>query len=210
VSYIRRLKEFWGLEFHVDEAVLVPRPDTETLVERALDLARRDPDIARIHDACTGSGCVAIALATELPGRLLTASDISPGAARVFEANCARLLGRQLPFFRSDLLADVPGPYDLVTANPPYLKDREADDLAKIGWPEPDLALRGGPDGTAPAARLVGEAAGRLRPHGWLCLEAAPPQMDRLAALMDAAGFVMVERSRDLGGRDRVISGRLG
>ncbi len=210
VSYIRRRKEFWGLEFHVDEAVLVPRPDTETLVERALDIARRDPGIARIHDACTGSGCVAIALATELPGRVVTASDVSTEAARVFELNCAGLLGRQLPFFRSDLLAEVPGPYDLIAANPPYLSDAEADDLAKIGWPEPDLALRGGPDGTAIAARLIGEAAGRLRPGGWLCLEAAPPQFNRLAALMDAAGFIQVEIARDLGGRDRVVSGRLG
>ncbi len=153
---------------------------------------------------------MAIALATELPGRLVTASDLSDGAARVFELNCARLLGRQLPFFRSDLLAETVGPYDLVTANPPYLSDGEADDLAKIGWPEPDLALRGGPDGTAIAARLVQQAAGRVRPGGWLCLEAAPPQINRLAALMDQAGFVMVEIARDLGGRDRVISGRLG
>ena len=128
----------------------------------------------------------------------------------MFELNCARLLGRQLPFFRSDLLADVPGPHDLISANPPYLSDREADDLAKIGWPEPDLALRGGSDGTAIAARLILQAAGRLRPRGWLCLEASPPQFDRLAALMDAAGFVLVQIERDLGGRDRVISGRLG
>jgi release factor glutamine methyltransferase len=166
--------------------------------------------MARIHDACTGSGCVAIALATELPGRVVTASDISDEAARVFELNCARLLGRQLPFFRSDLLAGTPGPYDLVTANPPYLSDGEADDLAKVGWPEPDLALRGGSDGTTLAARLIGEAAGRVGTGGWLCLEAAPPQMNRLAALMDAAGFIHVEIARDLGGRERVISGRRG
>ena len=210
VSYIRRMKEFWGLEFHVDEAVLVPRPDTETLVDRALFLARADESLHRIHDACTGSGCVAIALAAELPGRVVTASDVSAAAERVFELNCARLLGRQLPFFLSDLLAVTPGPYDLVTANPPYLTDRETDDLAKIGWPEPDLALRGGPDGTAVAARLIREAAGRLRPRGWVCLEAAPPQFNRLAALLDSAGFRTVEIQQDLGGRNRVISGRLG
>jgi len=210
VSYIRRLKEFWGLEFHVDEAVLVPRPDTETLVDRALFLARADERLRRIHDACTGSGCVAIALAAELPGRVVTASDVSAAVERVFELNCARLLGRQLPFFRSDLLAETPGPYDLITANPPYLTDREADDLAKIGWPEPDLALRGGPDGTAVAARLIREAAGRIHRRGWICLEAAPQQVNHLAALLDQAGFGTVEIQKDLGGRDRVISGRLG
>jgi release factor glutamine methyltransferase len=210
VSYIRRRKEFWGLEFHVDESVLVPRPDTETLVDRALFLARADAGLVRIHDACTGSGCVAIALAVELPGRVVTASDVSDGAERVFELNCARLLGRQLPFFRSDLLGGAPGPFDLLTANPPYLTDREADDLAKAGWPEPGLALRGGPDGTALAARLIREAAGRLRSGGWICIEASAPQFNRLAALLDQAGFRVVEIQQDLGGRDRVISGRLG
>jgi release factor glutamine methyltransferase len=209
VSYIRRLKEFWGLEFYVDEAVLVPRPDTETLVERALFLARADESLRRIHDACTGSGCVAIALARELPGRVVTASDVSTAAERVFELNCTRLLGRQLPFFTSDLLAETPGPYDLITANPPYLADGEVDDLAAIGWPEPDLALRGGPDGTAVAARLVREAPERLRPRGWLCLEAAPPQFNHLAALLDQSGFRTVEIQQDLAGRNRVISGRL-
>jgi release factor glutamine methyltransferase len=209
VSYIRRRKEFWGLEFHVDEGVLVPRPDTETLVDRALFLARADESLHRIHDACTGSGCVAIALAAELAGRVVTASDVSAEAERVFELNCARILGRQLPFFRSDLLSATPGPYDLVTANPPYLTDRDADDLAKIGWPEPDLALRGGPDGTAVARRLIGEAASRIRSRGWICLEAAPGQFDHLAALLDQAGFRTVEIVKDLGGRDRVICGRL-
>ncbi len=153
---------------------------------------------------------MAIALAAELPGRVVTASDVSDGAERVFELNCARLLGRQLPFFRSDLLDEAPGPYDLVTANPPYLTDREADDLAKVGWPEPDLALRGGTDGTAVAARLIRQAAGRIRPGGWICLEAAPGQFDHLAALLDQAGFRLLEIEKDLGGRDRVISGRLG
>jgi len=210
VSYIRRVKEFWGLEFYVDEEVLVPRPDTECLVERALLLARADESLRRLHDACTGSGCVAIALAAELAGREVTASDVSAGAERVFELNCARLLGRQLPFFRSDLLAETPGPYDLLAANPPYLTDREADELAKIGWPEPELALRGGPDGTAVARRLIGQAAERIRHRGWICLEAAPGQFDHLAALLDQAGFRTVEVVKDLGGRDRVISGRLG
>ncbi len=188
----------------------MPRPDTETLVEHALFLARADDGLAAIHDACTGCGCVAIALAAELPGRVVTASDVSEGAARVFELNCTRLLGRQLPFFRSDLLQETPGPYDLLTANPPYLTDREADDLAKIGWPEPDLALRGGSDGTAVAGRLILQAAGRIRPGGWICLEAAPGRFNRLAALMDQAGFRLVEIVQDLGGRDRVIAGRLG
>ena len=210
VSYIRKTKEFWGLDFHVDEGVLVPRPDTETLVERALFLLRADERLRRIHDACTGSGCVAIALARELPCREVTASDISPGSARVFELNCARLLDRQLPFFLSDLLAEAPGPFDLLTANPPYLTEMEADDLARTGWPEPDLALRGGADGTAVAARLIGGAVPRLAPGGWICLEASPGQFNRLHALLDQAGFRDVEIQQDLGARDRVISGRLG
>ncbi len=208
VSYIRRRKEFWGLDFHVDERVLVPRPDTEALVERALLVARADPRLRRIHDACTGSGCVAIAIASELPGLEVSASDVSESAIEVCRLNCLRLLGREIAITRSDLLAEVAGTFDLVTANPPYLRDEEVDSLAKIGWPEPALALRGGPDGTLPAAALIGQAAARLAPGGWLCLEAAPGQFPRLHALMDHSGFLEIGLDQDLGARDRVIFGR--
>jgi release factor glutamine methyltransferase len=112
VSYILRRKEFFSLEFYVDERVLVPRPDTEALVEEALallDARAAGGQALRVHDACTGSGCVAIALQHSRPGLEVSASDLSPGAEEVFRLNCRRLLGRELPFHRSDLLRQVPG-----------------------------------------------------------------------------------------------------
>jgi release factor glutamine methyltransferase len=210
VSYIRRKKEFFSLVFRVDERVLVPRPDTETLVEEALRLAERDPALRRVHDACTGSGCVAVALQHARPALEVSASDLSAGAQEVFRLNCRTLLGRELPFTRSDLLGAVAGPFDLITANPPYLTDREVDELKMAGWPEPESALRGGPDGTSLLERLVRQAPARLAPAGWLLLEADPAQMVYLRGHLSACGFRDIEAVPDLAGRPRVIRGRRG
>jgi release factor glutamine methyltransferase len=208
VSYIRRKKEFFSLEFFVDERVLVPRPDTEALVEEALRLVDRDPEPKRLHDACTGSGCVAVALKHARPALEVSASDLSAGAEEVFRLNCRRLLDRELPFVRSDLLSEVSGPFDLITANPPYLKDPEVDNLKKIGWPEPEQALRGGPDGTRLAARLIRQAPSRLAPGGFLALEADPAQMGFLRQRLSLAGFREIRQVPDLAGRPRVIVAR--
>jgi release factor glutamine methyltransferase len=209
VSYIRGTKEFFGLEFAVDERVLVPRPDTETLVEAALRILDGDPLLSRVHDACTGSGCVAIALKSARPRLAVSASDLSPAAGEVLAANARRILGGEVPFQLSDLLGGVAGPFDLVTANPPYLAAAEVADMATAGWPEPALALLGGPRGTELAERLVAEAPARLAPGGWLCLEAAPGQFGVLADGMARAGFGQARVEKDLAGRDRVICGRL-
>jgi len=213
VSYIRRKKEFFSLEFYVDERVLVPRPDTEALVEEALRLLdQRLGDSRReallVHDACTGSGCVAIALQHSRPGLLVSASDISPGAEEVFRLNCRRLLDRELPFHRSNLLEQVAGPYDLITANPPYLRDVEVEGMRKVGWPEPREALAGGSDGTSLLAALIRQAPARLAPRGFLLLEADPPQALFVRQRLLAAGFQEVEVVPDLAGRPRVIRGR--
>ncbi len=209
VSYIRKTKEFYGLEFFVDERVLVPRPDTEVLVEKILQVTRADPRVRRIHDACTGSGCVGISVKHASPGLEVSASDISEEALEVSAINSVRLLGAALPSFRSDLLAEVPGRFDLISSNPPYLRDDEVADLRKLGWREPELALAGGRDGTALAERLIRAAPERLAPGGWLMLEAAPLQFNKLFALMDQAGFHSIDVEKDLAGSSRVIAGRL-
>jgi release factor glutamine methyltransferase len=209
VSYIRQIKEFYGLDFYVDERVLVPRPDTEVLVEKVLQVVRSDWRLRRVHDACTGSGCVGIAVQRMAPDLEVSASDISPPALEVAERNSQKLLGRKLPAFRSDMLEDVPGPFDVIVSNPPYLRDDEVADMRKIGWPEPEMALRGGVDGTELAARLIKSAPARLAPGGWLVLEADPRQFHRLYAFMDQAGFHTIDVEKDLRGADRVIAGRL-
>jgi release factor glutamine methyltransferase len=209
VAYIRRAKEFYGLDFYVDERVLVPRPDTEVLVEMVLQCVRSDPRLKRVHDACTGSGCIGVSVKRAAPGLEVSASDISVPALEVAAMNADRLLGGSLPSFCSDLLDAVPGSFDLIASNPPYLRDDEMTVLSKLGWREPELALAGGRDGTALAARLIRSAPARLAPGGWLVLEAAPLQINKLYALMDQAGFHTIDVEKDLAGSSRVIAGRL-
>ena len=209
VSYIRRVKEFYGLDFYVDERVLVPRPDTEVLVEKVLQCIHADPRLRRVHDVCTGSGCIGIAVKRTEPDLEVSASDISAAALEVAAVNAERLLGGTLPAFHSDLLESVPGSFDLIASNPPYLRDDEVADLRKLGWREPELALAGGRDGTALAERLIRAAPARLTTGGWLVLEAAPLQITKLFALMDQAGFHTIDVEKDLAGSSRVIAGRL-
>ena len=209
VSYIRRVKEFYGLDFYVDERVLVPRPDTEVLVEKVLRVVKADPRLRRIHDACTGSGCIGITLQRTTPELAVSASDISVPALEVTALNAQRILGKGIESYRSDLLDSVPGSFDLIASNPPYLRDDEVDDMYKLKWPEPELALRGGKEGTSIAERLIRSAPSRPSPGGWLVLEAAPAQMMRLYAFMDQAGFHSIDVEKDLAGDDRVIAGRL-
>ena len=209
VSYIRRKKEFFSLEYYVDSRVLVPRPDTEVLVEEALRLLEAGPLIQKVHDSCTGSGCVAITLKCSFPTVKVSGSDISREALQVAKENARRLLPDSwIRLYRSDLLARVPGRYDLITANPPYLTDGEVENMKKIGWPEPALALKGGIDGTDFLRRLIRQVPRKLRAGGYLLLEAAPAQMTLLQRELSGHGYREVTIIPDLAGRDRVIRAR--
>ena len=209
VSYIRRKKEFFSLEYYVDPRVLVPRPDTEVLVEEALRLLQTQPLIRRVHDACTGSGCVAISLKHSFPTVNVSGSDVSREALRVARLNARRLLENGgVRLYRSDLLTRVPGRYDLIVANPPYLTDGEVENMEKIGWPEPALALQGGVDGTDLLRRLIRQARRKLRPGGILLLEASPPQMNLLERELGERGYGEIAVLPDLAGRERVIRAR--
>ena len=209
ISYIRGKKEFFSLEYYVDRRVLVPRPDTEVLVEEALRLLETGPLIQRVHDACTGSGCVAIAVKHSFPTVKVSGSDISREALQVAAFNARRLLPEsRIRLYRCDLLARVPGRYDLITANPPYLTDGEVENMWKIGWPEPPLALKGGIDGTDLLRRLIRQAPRKLRAGGILLLEAAPAQMSLLERELADQGYGEIAVIPDLAGRDRVIRAR--
>ena len=212
VSYIRGTKEFYGMRFQVDPRVFVPRPETELLVDLLLPYLRQrlsDADSILLHDVCTGTGCIAICLQHELPRLKVSASDISEEAGQVFARNCLELLGHNLPFTISDLMASLCGPYDVITANPPYLSENLTNRMKSEGWPEPRLALDGGSDGLDVPFRLIERVPRYLKPYGRFYLEADPHQMPSLEKALEDAGFKDVRREADLRGDERVIFGEL-
>jgi release factor glutamine methyltransferase len=208
-AYILGKKEFWSLKFEIDSNVLVPRPETEALVEAALARASTGP----ILDLCTGSGCVAVAMAHERPDLKIDAQDISPQALAVAGKNVARHgVEAQVRIFEGDLFESLPGDakYEVITANPPYISDRDMEDLPREVAREPRIALAGGPDGLNVINRIIRGAPGFLLPGGWLIMEVDYRQAGELAqktgpSVLGAPGEVI----RDLAGKERVIAWRV-
>jgi release factor glutamine methyltransferase len=212
VAYILGEREFYGLRFSVNQHVLIPRPDTEILVNVALERTRDRHLFGRAVNLCTGSGCVAIAFAKERPTWHVTGSDISTDALDVARKNALKLGAVwNIDFRQSDLLASIVAEprYDLITANAPYVPDAEVPTLAAdIRNFEPAGALCGGPDGLSILRRLVKAAPAWLTPGGMLALEVGAGQAERVAKGLGAYGFSEVQLARDYGGIERVVSGR--
>jgi len=219
VAWLVGYQEFMGLEFAVGEGVLVPRADTETLVDAALALWPALPGQGgvAVADVCAGSGCVGLAVARLAPaGRpiKLTSIELSPQALFWTRENAARLLPAGSPgevvVCQGDLLQGTTGPFDLIVSNPPYLTPEETlERKERLGWQEPALALDGGGKaGLDLPVRLIEQAACRLSPTGWLLMEAADAQMPTLAWQFGAAGLADVRFWCDLSGQRRVVGGR--
>jgi release factor glutamine methyltransferase len=210
VAQLTGVREFWSLPLEVTRDVLVPRPETETLVEAALDLARERGRTLAVLDVGTGSGALALALAKELPDARVTATDVSGDALAVAARNAARLgLAERVRFARGSLYAPVAGErFDLVVANPPYLAEDEAGSLApELGF-EPRAALFAGPRGDEVLVALVDGAPGALAPGGGLALEIAPAQAEGIRARCTARGLGDTRVLPDLAGRARVVTAR--
>lgn len=205
VAYLTGTQGFWSLELAVNPAVLIPRPETETLVAWALECL---PDAAplRIADLGTGSGAIALALAQERPQAQVLAVDISPEALQVARSNAARLNLNNVQFRCADFAAALASPpYDLIVSNPPYIAEDDTH-LAALMY-EPQLALTAGPQGLD-ALRVIAHAAPQaLHSGGRLLLEHGFDQADAVRELLRAAGFVQIATRRDAGGHERVSGG---
>lgn len=207
-QYITGHQEFWGMDFIVSPAVLIPRPETEHLIETVLTLAR---EVAKpkIVDVGTGSGCIAIALAKELPDAEIHATEISPAALEVAEANAARLqMDRRIHFHDTDLLRGIAGSdFDLVVSNPPYVGESEEDQVQlEVRKFEPRSAVFAGPTGLEVIEKLVAAAPDKLKPGGWLLMEISGTIADGVKSLL--ADWSDVKITNDLQGIARVALAR--
>jgi release factor glutamine methyltransferase len=225
-AYILGRKEFYGLEFLVNPSVLVPRPDTETLVETVLNKIgtgdwglgtgeeRPSKQPLRVLDLCTGSGAIAIALKHTMSELEVWATDISTEALETAKTNAGRLLPPDsIRFYQGDLYDALPPrtpnpePRTLIISNPPYIPSAEIPSLSPEVRMEPALALDGGNDGLHIIRKIVSRAPEFIRKGGSLLLEADPRQMAVIASLYKEAGFSDIQTHKDLSGRERVISG---
>jgi release factor glutamine methyltransferase len=221
-QYITGHQEFWKLDIRVNPSVLIPRPETEHVVERALAIASESAGGGslksgdhtrhlRIFDCGTGSGCLALALASELPNARIYASDISAPALQTARGNALRLgLAESISFIQADLTSALPdASLDLLVSNPPYIAVSDALTLAReVRDHEPSAALFAGPDGTAVYRRLIPDAARVLRPGGWAVLELGYSVTDPVKSLFGASPWTRPDTDRDLAGIERVIYAR--
>ncbi len=204
VAYLTGVREFWSRTFRVDESVLIPRPDTETLVREAV---AREP--RRILEVGVGSGAVCGALALELPEAEIVGTDISESALEIARGNLASLgVAERCELRRADLVSG--GDFDVLVSNPPYVPTAELAGLEPEVLHEPRAALDGGADGLDVIRRLVEAAPKVLRRGGWLLLEIGAGQGSRVGALMEAAGFENTALCLDLAGVERVAAARRG
>jgi len=202
-AYITGHREFYGLDFYVDPSVLIPRPESELLVEKTLALAQTHP-VACIAEIGTGSGAIAVSLALNLPHAKIYATDISEAALKVALSNCQRHgVADRVCLLQGDMLDPLPEAVDIMVANLPYVSQTE---LSRLSDFEPELALNGGADGLAQIEKLCQQVSGKLRPQGFLLLEIGQGQERAVTALLrrlfPSAG---IEIFPDLSGIVRVV-----
>ncbi len=206
LAYITGSREFWSLTLRVGPATLIPRPETEQLVELALQLPTSP---LRVLDLGTGSGCIALALASERPAWQITAVDNSPAALEIARSNARQLNLERIIFAHSDWFEGLPtsSRFDLILGNPPYVAENDPH-LQHDGLPyEPISALTAGTDGLNDLRRIIAHSPNFLEPGGWLLLEHGMEQGPAVKAMLNDAGFSYTETLPDASGRDRISRG---
>lgn len=216
LQYLMGSTEFMGYTFAVDERVLIPRQDTECLVELAVEKIRKiiadkakRQTVCNVLDLCTGSGCIGISVKRLCPEAEVTLADVSPDALAVAKQN-AQSLGAEVQLVQSDLLESVPGTYDCILSNPPYIPSAVIEGLMpEVQEYEPRLALDGREDGLFFYRKITQEAGKHLRAGGYLLFEIGQEQGEALLSIMREQGFAETEIKKDLAGFDRIAVGRL-
>lgn len=214
IAYLTGRREFWGLSLRVSPSVLIPRPETETLVELALARLPKNQDV-RVLDLGTGSGAIALAIAHDRPRASILATDVSADALDVARDNARSLGLANVEFARSDWYDAVPQPwrggaFDLIVSNPPYVAAADPHLAEGDVRFEPERSLTPGGDGLGAIMRIVAGARERLAPGGSLAVEHGYNQSDAVRALFAAAGFGEIVAVRDLAGIPRVVAGNVG
>lgn len=205
VAYLIGHREFYGLPLQVNEHVLIPRPETEFVVDKVLELVNLG-EVVNILELGTGSGAIALALACQSPDFRLAAVDISPEALQVAKGNAVQLgVDHQVDFFVSDLFDEVSGTYHVLCSNPPYIRANDMSGLGPEVQLEPTLALDGGPDGLAFYRRIFDQAASYLEQPGFVVLEIGCDQGESVRSLGESANFTWLETVKDYAGLDRVV-----
>lgn len=204
LQYLLGKWEFFGYPFYVGEGVLIPRPDTEILVEQVLDICRGQKlSSPRIADLCSGTGCIAVTLKKQLPGADVTAVELSPAALDFINRN-AELNSADIHIYEGDVLsrdtAAALGSFDIIVSNPPYLTQEDMDTLQEEVRREPSLALFGGCDGLDFYRAMTPLWKGSLKNNGWLCYEYGMGQHDDVKNILAGNGFENITLRRDLGG----------
>ena len=215
LQYITNKQEFIGIEFYVDDNVLIPQPDTEILVEEVISICKKNiNNELKILDLCTGSGAIGIALAKNLEKYNITLSDISLDALNVAEHNCKQIIDNQeingsinqIQIIQSDLFQNIEEKFDIIVSNPPYIKTEIIETLDKEVQKEPKLALDGGKDGLDTYRRIINEAYKYLNPNGYLCLEIGYDQKEEVISIIKCSNqYENIYSKKDLAGNDRII-----
>ena len=217
LQHLTGTQEFCGLEFRVSPDVLIPRQETELLVERSCSLLKdkdyKDKENVRVLDMCTGSGCIAVSIVHLLAGQgvrvSMTASDISEKALAVAGEN-ARRNGAEITFTQGDLFENTEGPFDLIVSNPPYIRTDVIPSLMpEVRGHDPLQALDGGADGLYFYREITRRAPQYLKEGGWLLFEIGSDQAPDVTLLMEQAGFKNITVRRDLSGLERIVEGRI-
>lgn len=206
IQYITNSQEFFGLDFYIDENVLIPQPDTEILVEEIIEICKYREDAPKILDICTGSGAIAVTLAKQIKVEMV-ASDISSKALEIAEKNAKRH-GVNIELTQSDMFEKINQKFDMIVSNPPYIETKTIESLSPEVKNEPQIALDGGEDGLKFYRVLAQKAKDYLKENGVLAVEIGYNQRESVLEIFRNAGFCDIYAKQDLAGKDRIVVGK--